>query len=106
VADPPESLRIVDNPELRRYEAYLDDELAGFSDYRLAPGRVVFTHTEVDPRYGGRGIGSHLVRAELDESRRRGLKVTPVCPFVRAFMRRHADYHDLLNAPLREPAAP
>jgi hypothetical protein len=97
-----DDLRVADNPDRLRYEAHLDGELAGFSEYRLAPGRIIFTHTVVEPRFEGRGIATRLVRTELDETRQRGLKVTPLCPFVRAFIRRHADYRDLLAAPLRE----
>lgn len=99
-----DDLRIAENPAQRRYEAHLGADLAGYSEYRLVPGRVIFTHTVVEPRFEGRGIASRLVRHELDESRQRGLKVIPRCPFVRAFISRHADYQDLLSAPL-EPAA-
>ena len=94
-----DQLRVADNPAQRRYEAYLEDVVAGYSEYRLQPGRIIFTHTIVEPEYEGRGIGSRLVRHELDDVRQRGLKVTPLCPFVRAYIRRHPDYHDLLHQP-------
>ena len=100
----PDDLRITDNTDQRRYEAYLDTELAGYSEYRRVPGRVIFTHTVVPPRFAGRGIATRLVRHELDETRRQGLKVTPICPCVRAFIKRHPDYQDLLAAPLADPA--
>jgi len=44
----------------------------------------------------GRGIGSKLVRATLDQVRSEGLKVVPRCSFVRAYMERHPEYADLL----------
>jgi uncharacterized protein len=90
-------LRVADNPDEHRYEAHMGDQLAGFSEYLVAPGRIIFTHTKVDPDLEGRGIGSRLVRFELDDVRRRGLKVTPRCPFVRAFIERHPDYQDLVS---------
>ncbi len=31
--------------------------LAGFADYRLAPGRITFIHTEIDDAYAGQGLG-------------------------------------------------
>lgn len=95
--EPGEHLSLADNPAERRYEAHLGERLAGFSEYLLAPGRVIFTHTVVDPDLEGRGIGSRLVRFELDDVRRRGLSVTPRCPFVRAFIERHPDYQDLVS---------
>lgn len=94
-----DELRVVDNPEASRYEALLGDRVAGFSEYLAKPGRLVFTHTIVEPEFEGRGFGSKLVRDELDDVRRRGLKVTPLCPFVRAFIRRHPEYQDLVATP-------
>jgi predicted GNAT family acetyltransferase len=97
-ADQADDLRIADNPALRRYEAHLGDRVAAFSEYIPANGRLVFTHTIVEPELEGRGIGSRLVREELEDVRRRGLKITPKCPFVRAFIRRHPEYQDLVSA--------
>ena len=91
--------RVADNPEHSRYEAFIGDRLAGFSEYRQRPGRIAFTHTIVEPEFEGRGIGSKLVREELDDARRRGLRVTPYCPFVRAYIRRHPEYQDLVEQP-------
>jgi predicted GNAT family acetyltransferase len=89
-------LQVADKPDAKRYEARLGDRVAAYSEYVLRPGRVVFTHTIVEPELEGRGIGSSLVRAELDDVRQRGLKVTPLCPFVRTFIRRHPEYQDLV----------
>ncbi len=44
----------------------------------------------------GRGIGSRLVSGTLDLIRGRGEKVIPACSFVAAFIRKHAEYQDLL----------
>jgi len=45
----------------------------------------------------GRGIGSALVRGILDRARAQGLKVVPICPFVKAYLAKHEEYADLLN---------
>jgi predicted GNAT family acetyltransferase len=95
------SIDIRDEPESSRYAAYVDGELAGFSEYTLDPerGRIVIAHTEVDDAFEGRGVGSALVRGELDDARRRRLRVVPQCPFVKAYIERHPDYQDLLRTP-------
>jgi predicted GNAT family acetyltransferase len=90
---------VVDAPELNRFEIRVTGTLAGFAEYRLRPGRIVFTHTEVDSAFEGQGIGSALVRGALDQARERGLQVTPLCPFVKAYIDRHAEYGDLVAAP-------
>ncbi|MCM0676495.1 N-acetyltransferase [Micromonospora phytophila] len=90
---------IRNNPELKRYEALVDGALAGFADYHLVGDRVVFTHTEVDAAYEGRGLGSRLVGEALDDVRRQGRFTTPLCPFVASYLRRHAEYADLVRHP-------
>lgn len=85
-----------DHPDAHRYEARIEGGLAGFAAYRLPPGAIVFTHTEVDPAYEGHGVGGALARFALDDARSRGLEVVVVCPFIRAWIERHPDYADLL----------
>jgi uncharacterized protein len=85
-----------DNPDLSRFEAYVDGRLAGFSAYELSDGVITFTHTEVDDEFEGQGVGSALVRWELDLVRAQGgRRVRPLCPFVRAWIDKHPDYADL-----------
>ena len=64
--------------------------------YRLERDTISFTHTVVPEEMEGQGIGSRLVRAALDESRRRRLKVVPLCYFVKGYIDRHPEYGDLL----------
>jgi predicted GNAT family acetyltransferase len=100
MTEPAPEVRVADNPAKHRFEAHLGDRLAGFAVYRSEPGRVVFTHTEILPEFGGHGIGSRLAAAALDEVRARGLAVTPVCPFIAAFIDRHPEYADLVTRPV------
>ncbi len=96
---------IVDNPAERRYEARLGGQVVGFSEYQPAAGRLVFTHTVVDPAFEGRGIGSRLAAGALDDVRARGLTATVRCPFIAAFLRRHREYDDIVR-PSRPQAGP
>ena len=94
-------IEVVDNPDEQRYEARAGDgTVLGFSQYRRTPDRVVFTHTEVDPSQEGQGVGSRLARGALDDVRRAGLTVLPQCPFIKAYIDRHPDYADLVDAPV------
>lgn len=97
--DAEDSLRVVDNPDERRYEAHLGDRLAGVAEYRRAGDRVIFTHTETDPEMAGRGIAGALARGALDDVRARGLVMTPKCPFIAAYVARHPSYQDLVVRP-------
>jgi predicted GNAT family acetyltransferase/glutaredoxin len=87
---------VVHNPEKSRYELRLGDRLVGVAAYRRRNGRIVFTHTEVDESCSGRGFGSALVKAALDDANQGGLEVRPLCPFVASYIRRHPEYAGLL----------
>jgi predicted GNAT family acetyltransferase len=90
-------IRVTDNPEEHRFEAYVDGALAGFAAYRFRGDHIVFTHTEVDDAYEGQGVGGVLARAALDQVRAAGEHdVVAMCPFIAAWIARHPAYQDLL----------
>jgi len=41
-------------------------------------------------------VGSQLVAATLEDIRSRGLSIVAICPFVRAYIRRHPEFADLV----------
>ncbi len=84
------------NTELHRFELDADGHMA-VAYYRLSPGVISFTHTEVPNELSGRGIGSALARGALDIVRAQGLKVVAQCPFISAFMGKHPEFNDLLQ---------
>lgn len=88
-----------DNPQEQRYEVYVNEQLAGFTAYRLGPGKIAFTHTEIDDAFTGQGLAGRLVAHELRDARRRGLSVLPFCPYVRKVIARNLQEHlDLVPA--------
>lgn len=89
-------IRVRNNPDRSRYEAYVDGDLAGYAAYRDDAHGRVFTHTSIDDDYEGHGVGSVLVRAALDDVRAHGLSVVARCPFVAAYIDRHREYTDLV----------
>jgi hypothetical protein len=84
------------NTELHRFELDADGHTA-VAYYRLSPGVITFTHTEVPNELSGRGVGSALARGALDIVRAQGLKVVAQCPFISAFMGKHPEFNDLLQ---------
>ena len=88
---------VTDNRERNRFEA-VDESgvVAGVAEYRRQGDTVVFTHTEVDDAFEGRGVGSALVRAALDQVREAGSPVVARCPFVAEYIDRHPEYQELL----------
>jgi uncharacterized protein len=85
-----------DNTALSRFE--LDaDGVTAFMNYRIAAGVIRLEHTETPPQARGRGIASQLTAGVLDIVRKRGLKVVPRCPFVRAYLAQHSEFNDLVS---------
>jgi uncharacterized protein len=86
---------IRNNTKLNRFELDVDGRTA-VAYYKLAPGVITFTHTEVPQELSGRGIGSQIVRGALEAARSQGLKVVASCPFVSAYIAKHPEFGDLL----------
>ena len=96
-----QTIAVRDNPAESRYEAIVDGRVA-MAQYRLAGDHITFIHTEVPVELEGRGIASQLARYALDDARRRGLRVIPICPFISAYIRRHPEYDDIVDWPRRQ----
>lgn len=84
-----------DNPALSRFELD-DDAVLAVANYRLAEGVITFTHTEVPPQARGEGLASRLIAGALELARARELKVVAQCSFVRDYLTKHPEFHDLV----------
>ena len=91
-------------PEVRRndgagrYEIEVEGELAGYAEFQLRDGGITFSHTVVDDAYEGRGIGSRLAKAVLEDAKAQGLRVTQRCSFIKSYIDRHPEYLDLVSS--------
>ncbi|KXC04527.1 GNAT family N-acetyltransferase [Microbacterium hominis] len=85
-----DDVRISRNDEKDRYEILVDGDIAGYTEFEEdTEGRLVFPHTEIDPAYGGRGLGTKLVAAAMADEAARGDVVVPVCPFIVTYLQKH-----------------
>jgi hypothetical protein len=81
-------LDVSDNRTLSRFELRVDGHTA-FLAYERTNDSLTLIHTEVPPALRGRHFGETLVDAALGTARSEGLRVSVVCPFARAYLRRH-----------------
>jgi len=86
---------IHDNVAAHRFEKVVDGH-AAIATYRLDGDVITFEHTVVPEALRGQGIARELVEFALASVRQRGLKVVPQCEVFFAYMRKHAQTHDLL----------
>lgn len=52
--------------------------------------------TVVHAEHGGRGYGSRLVRAAVEDARADGVRLAATCWFARGWLERHREHADLL----------
>lgn len=93
-------IAIVNNEAAHRFEARLGDAVA-FTEYRLRDGIIIVPHTEVPEEFEGHGVGSALAKAVLGFAREQGLEVVPTCPFIAAYITKHPEWHDIVEAGYR-----
>jgi predicted GNAT family acetyltransferase len=86
---------VSDNISRNRYELEIDGVIA-YVNYTRAGDTVSFDHTEVPSQLAGKGVGSRLARGALELARSAGVKVIPRCGYIAEFIRKHAEYQDLV----------
>ncbi|WP_395309095.1 GNAT family N-acetyltransferase [Mycobacterium sp. AMU20-3851] len=64
----------------------------GLIDFYDQDGVRTFTHTEVDPAFGGRGLATILVADALAAARESGLRIASHCSMVTQYIAKHPEY--------------
>ncbi len=77
-----------------RYE--MDEAgLTSWADYRRAGERLYIDHVESPPALRGTGAAGRLMAALSADVRTKGLKITPICGYAAAWLRRSKEFGDL-----------
>ena len=81
-----------------RYQIKAANGARAFMTYsRAGDSLMIIDHTEVPDALRGTGCGVALVRRAVEDARREGIKIVPLCPFAAAQFRRHPDWRDVLS---------
>lgn len=80
-----------------RYTVRLDGAEAEMTYSRAGDSMIIIDHTEVPDSMRGRSVGQALVRRAVEDARAEGRSVVPLCPFAKAQISRHAEWHDVLQ---------
>lgn len=101
-----EAITVEQRAGQRRYALVDEGKLIGSAHYReleTASGvERIFFHTVVDEAYGGQGLASTLATFALQDTIAQGHKIVAVCPYIQAYVKKHADQY---AAHLVEPTA-
>ncbi|MFF5182034.1 GNAT family N-acetyltransferase [Micromonospora sp. NPDC000316] len=101
------TIRLEDVRPVGTYTVNLaDGSVVGRADFVRPPavdGERIFFHTEVDRKFGGRGLARLLVRGVLEDSIRTNITVVPVCPLFAAHLKEHGDEFVAMGGKFRRP---
>jgi hypothetical protein len=79
-----------------RYE--MDEQgLTSWADVRRSGERMYIDHVESPPELRGTGAAGRLMAALAADARAKGLKVTPICGYAAAWLRRSREFRDLVG---------
>ena len=79
------------------YLAIEDGVKAGQMSYTWTDeSKFIIDHTEVDPAFGGKGIGKKLVMEAVNMAREKKVKILPLCPFAAAVFDKVKELQDVL----------
>jgi predicted GNAT family acetyltransferase len=80
-----------------RYLLVIDGVEAEMTYSRAGEGLIIIDHTDVPSALRGRKVGERLVRQAVEDARRDGISIIPLCPFAKAQIDRHAEWQDVLR---------
>ena len=58
--------------------------------------KIIIDHTEVNPGNEGKGFGKKMVLKAVEFAREKGIKIVPLCPFVKSFFDKTSEFRDVL----------
>ncbi|MBM1173902.1 N-acetyltransferase [Microvirga arabica] len=85
-----------DNTDRHRFELERNGQIA-FATYERRGSDLVIRHVEAAIPLRGTGAAGELMKGVAEIARSEGRKITPLCGYAFAWIRRHKEYSDLLN---------
>lgn len=71
-------------------------ELAKMTYTWAGNDKFIIDHTDVSPELKGQGVGLRLAEKAISFAREKHLKIIPLCPFAKAVIDKHPEWHDIL----------
>ncbi|MEI2299486.1 GNAT family N-acetyltransferase [Ensifer sp. MJa1] len=81
-----------------RYSTVVEGHTSEMTYSRTSPQLIIVDHTLVPDALRGKGVGQALAKHAIDEARKGGWKIIPLCPFMKAQAMRHPEWQDAIQA--------
>ena len=86
---------VIDNTAAGRFELIEQGQTA-YADYRRTGGKLVIDYVFSPPSLRGAGTAGRLMQGVVAAARADRLKITPLCGYAAAWLKRHPETSDLL----------
>ncbi|MCF6297554.1 MAG: N-acetyltransferase [Flavobacteriaceae bacterium] len=86
---------LIDNIEKKQYEFHIEEHIPRI-EYIKAQNNIYLTHTEVQQKLTGKGVGTALVKQVLQDIKEKNLTLIPLCPFVAMYIKRNPEWKELV----------
>ena len=92
-------MHIHHDTSLARFSVAVEGGEAELTYAARADGALDLRHTQVPLFSQGHGVADALVRAAIAYAREIHVHIVPTCPFVRRWLDRHPELHDVIATP-------
>ena len=90
------TITLEDGPTGGRYVTVVNGHEAEMTFSKAGTSRIIIDHTGVPKELGGMGVGVELVKRAVEDARKNGVKIIPLCPFAKAQIQKHPEWQDVL----------
>ncbi|MEH6411001.1 MAG: GNAT family N-acetyltransferase [Hyphomonas sp.] len=90
------TITLEDGPTGGRYVTVVNGHEAEMTFSKAGTSRIIIDHTGVPKELAGLGVGVALVQRGVEDARRNGVKIIPLCPFAKAQIAKHPEWQDVL----------
>ncbi|MGO3128250.1 MAG: DUF5996 family protein [Luteimonas sp.] len=94
---PSEPVGREDRASRGRYYMAVEGHEAEMTYSRAGEALIIIDHTAVPDALRGRRVGERMVRQIVEDARKDGFAIIPLCPFAKAQFERHHELHDVLH---------
>ncbi|WDZ75932.1 GNAT family N-acetyltransferase [Ensifer adhaerens] len=81
-----------------RYSTVVEGHTGEMTYSRTSAQLIIVDHTLVPDALRGKGVGQALAKHAIEEARKGGWKIIPLCPFMKSQAMRHPEWQDVIQA--------
>jgi len=92
-----EQIELELNDRKGQFYILVNEKRAGLMTFVFAGNdKIIIDHTEVDPKYNGKGFGKKMVSKAVEFARDKNIQIIPLCPFAKKVFDKTSEFKDVL----------